>query len=95
MGLAVSPSYMVQLMHSVMAGLEWSICCVYMDDILIWANDFEELCDRLEMVLARLSGSGLTLKAKKCEVMLHVAPGSGRRSRAHIDVKVLSSSSIP
>ena len=58
--IAASPSYMVALMRNVMQGLEWSICCVYMDDILIWASSFEELLERLEMVLARLAGSGVT-----------------------------------
>ena len=68
MGLAASPSWMVALMRNVMQGLEWSICCVYMDDILIWAQDFDELLHRLSMVLERLSGSGLTLKASKAVI---------------------------
>jgi hypothetical protein len=57
---------MVNLMNEVMQGLQWSICVCYMDDTLVWAHSFEEMMERLELVLERFIGANLSLKAKKC-----------------------------
>ena len=65
-GLQCAPSYMVNLMNEVMQGLQWSICVCYMDDTLVWARNFEEMMERLELVLERFIGANLSLKAKKC-----------------------------
>ena len=65
-GLQCAPSYMVNLMNEVMQGLQWSICVCYMDDTLVWAQTFEEMMERLELVLERFIGANLSLKAKKC-----------------------------
>ena len=65
-GLQCAPSYMVNLMNEVMQGLQWSICVCYMDDTLVWAQNFEEMMERLELVLERFIGANLSLKAKKC-----------------------------
>ena len=65
-GLQCAPSYMVNLMNEVMQGLQWSICVCYMDDTLVWANSFDEMLERLELVLERFIGANLSLKAKKC-----------------------------
>ena len=65
-GLQCAPSYMVNLMNEVMQGLQWSICVCYMDDTLVWAQSFEEMMERLELVLERFIGANLSLKAKKC-----------------------------
>ena len=53
-----APSYMVNLMNEVMQGLQWSIC--------VWAHSFEEVLERLELVLERFIGVNLSLKAKEC-----------------------------
>jgi hypothetical protein len=65
-GLQCAPPYMVNLMNEVMQGLQWSICVCYMDDTLVWAHSFEEMMERLELVLERFIGANLSLKAKKC-----------------------------
>ena len=57
---------MVNLMNEVMQGLQWSICVCYMDDTLVWAQDFDEMIERLELVLERFIGANVSLKAKKC-----------------------------
>ena len=56
-GLQCAPSYMVNLMNEVMQGLQWSICVCYMDDTLVWAQNFEEMIERLESVLERFIAS--------------------------------------
>ena len=48
---------MVNLMNEVMQGLQWSICVCYMDDTLVWAQDFDEMIERLELVLERFIGA--------------------------------------
>ena len=60
-GLQCAPSYMVNLMNEVMQGLQWSICVCYMDDTLVWARNFEEMMERLELVLERFIGANLSL----------------------------------
>ena len=53
-------------MESVLRGLLWEKCLVYIDDIICFGRTFEETLANLELVFARLSGANLSLKAKKC-----------------------------
>ena len=54
-----------KLMNEVVQGLQWSICVCYMDDTLVWAQNFEEMMERLELVLERFIRANLSLKAMK------------------------------
>lgn len=65
-GLTNAPSTFERLMELVLAGLHWKTCLVYLDDILIYAQTFEEHASRLTEVFARLATAGLKLKPKKC-----------------------------
>ncbi len=51
----------------ILRGLTWKQCLVYIDDILVFANDFEEHCKRLDAVLCRIESADLKLKPTKCE----------------------------
>ena len=42
------------------------ICCVYLDDIIIYGKDEKEHNDRLKVVLQRLTEAGLKLSRDKC-----------------------------
>ena len=42
------------------------ICCVYLDDIIIYGKDEKEHNDRLKVVLQRLTEAGLKLSREKC-----------------------------
>ena len=42
-------------------------CLIFLDDILIFSETFEEHISRLEAVFSRLKKHGLKLKASKCE----------------------------
>ena len=46
-GLANAPSLFHRIMDSVLAGLTWCTCLVYVDDIICFANSFEEHVERL------------------------------------------------
>ena len=45
------------------------ICIIYLDDIIIFAKDFEEHLERLDVVLTRLKEYNLKLSIEKCFFM--------------------------
>ncbi len=53
-------------MEDVLRGLQWDICLVYMDDIIVPSATFEDSIRRLELVFQRLSSANLKLKPSKC-----------------------------
>ncbi|KAK3804175.1 hypothetical protein RRG08_023538 [Elysia crispata] len=56
-----------RLMQSSMNDLVFKIMLVYLDDILVYANDFKTHMTRLSMVFARLRELGLKLNPEKCK----------------------------
>src|SRR5262249_39928865 len=65
-GLANAPATFQRLMDSVLAGLKWQHCLVYLDDIIIFSPTFTEHLAHLDSVFTRLEGAGLSLKLAKC-----------------------------
>ena len=65
-GLCNAPATFQCLMQVVLSGLEGKFCFVYIDDILVCSNTFEEHIDHLKQVLQRLRKAGLALKQRKC-----------------------------
>lgn len=53
-------------MESVLAGLQWDICLVYLDDIIVTGTTFENMLENLGKVFKRLKKVNLKLNAKKC-----------------------------
>jgi hypothetical protein len=68
-GLCNAGATFQRLMDMVMAGLNFEICLVYMDDIVIFSKTLEQHVERLRLVLQRLREAGLKLKPSKCDVM--------------------------
>ena len=66
MGLANAPATYQRLMENVLGDLHLTICMVFLDDIIVFGNSFEEHLARLEQVLVRLGDNGLKLNPKKC-----------------------------
>ena len=64
-GLCNAPATFERLMSQVMRGLHWKRCLVYIDDILVFENDFESALHSLELVLTRVAEYGLQLKSTK------------------------------
>ena len=62
-GLCNAPATFERLMSQVMCGLHWKRCLVYIDDILVFGNDFESALHNLELVLDRVAEYGLQLKS--------------------------------
>ena len=67
-GLCNEPATFERLMSQVMRGLHWKRCLVYIDDILVFGNDFESALHSLELVLTRVAEYGLQLKSTKCNL---------------------------
>ena len=70
-------------MQIVLAGLLWSICLCYIDDIIIYANSQQQLLHRLDTVLTRLAENGLKVKANTCILFPQEIPFLGHVVSAH------------
>ena len=68
-GLCNSPASFARMMNLVMAGLNFSICLIYLDDIIIFAGDLQSHLERLVQVLTRLRTANLKLKPSKCHLL--------------------------
>ena len=68
-GLCNAPSTFERLMETVLSGLQWKSCLVYLDDVVIFGRDELELLDRIDEVFSRLKEAGLKLKPKKCKLL--------------------------
>ena len=76
-GLCNAPATFERLMSQVMRGLHWKRCLVYIDDILVFGNDFESALHSLELVLNRVAEYGLQLKSTKCNLFRTSVPFLG------------------
>ena len=68
-GLTNAPATFERLMERVLRCLQWEMCLVYLDDVILFAATFDAALDNLEVVFGRLRDAGLKLKAKKCDLM--------------------------
>ena len=66
-GLCNAPATFERLMESVLAGLNFETCLLYLDDIIVFSDTFEKHIDGLEKVLQRLRSAGLKVFPKKCQ----------------------------
>ncbi|KAG5891946.1 hypothetical protein JTB14_002222 [Gonioctena quinquepunctata] len=67
-GLCNAPATFERLMETVLKGLSWNTCLVYLDDIIVVGRSFEDHVKNLEEVFLRLRNSGLKLSPKKCHL---------------------------
>ena len=68
-GLCNAPATFQRLMEEVLAGLHWSSCLVYLDDIIVFSRTVEDHFDKLREVLSRLRSAGLKIKPSKCHLL--------------------------
>ena len=69
MGLSNAPGTFQRVMDLLMTGLSWESVLVYLDDLIIFAKDYDEHYRRLEQVLKRLKDANLKLSPKKCHFL--------------------------
>ena len=65
-GLCNAPTTFQRLMEAVLHGLIRRHCVIYLDNILVFSQMFEEHLQHLHQVFSRLRQAGLRLKPKKC-----------------------------
>ena len=65
-GLMTAPATYQRLMELALSGLQWSLCLIYLDDVIVFSADFDEQVDHLDQVLTHIGAAGLKLKPSKC-----------------------------
>ena len=70
-GLCNAPATFQRLMDSVLAGLHWKTCLVYIDDIIVVGKSFDEHLCNLQAVFERLRQAGLKLHPRKYHLLQH------------------------
>ena len=68
-GLCNAPATFQRLMNSVLAGLQWSTCLVYIDDIIIVGKTFDEHLKNLQHIFECLKQAGLKVQPHKCQFL--------------------------
>ena len=68
-GLCNAVATFQRLMDLVLSGLNFEICLVYLDDIILFSTTLEQHLERLELVLQRLKAANLKLKPSKCTLL--------------------------
>ena len=83
-GLKNGPAYFQQIMSEVLHGLVGHCCEVFIDDIIIYADDAHQFVHALRQVFQRLREHDMRLKGSKCQLGLaqvaylgHVVDGTG------------------
>ncbi len=65
-GLCNAPATFQRFMGAALGDLAFDILLIYLDDIIVFSVDFKSHCEKLELVLSKLSQHGLKLKLSKC-----------------------------
>jgi len=68
-GLCNAPATFQRLMDCTMRGLNYEVCLIYLDDIIVFSPDVATHLERLEVVLACLRRANLKLKPNKCSFL--------------------------
>lgn len=66
-GLSNSPATFQRLMQKVLGDMSPEFSTVYLDDILIYSESYEEHLQHLRLVFDRLENYGLKINSKKCQ----------------------------
>ena len=64
------PAIFQRIMSTVLSGLTWMFCLVYIDDIVIYSKTFDEHLIHLERILQRFFDAHFTFNLPKCQFFL-------------------------
>jgi hypothetical protein len=67
-GLCNATATFQRLMEMILAGLQWNICIIFVDDVIVHGRNFREKIDRLKIILLKIEEAGLKLKPSKCHL---------------------------
>jgi hypothetical protein len=54
-----APAIFERLMETVLRGLQFEICVIYLEDIIVFGKNFEDMVENLSRVFDRLEDAGL------------------------------------
>ncbi|GFT76149.1 retrovirus-related Pol polyprotein from transposon 412 [Trichonephila clavipes] len=66
-GLCNAPATFQRLMETVLKGLTFEACLIYLDDVIIGGRTFEEHLQNIRKVLSKLRDANLKLNPSKCK----------------------------
>ncbi|XP_075926286.1 uncharacterized protein LOC142929264 [Petromyzon marinus] len=69
MGLHSAPATFQRLMELVLAGLQWNVCLIYLDDVIVFSKTFDEHLLRLRAVFLKMRAANLKFKPQKCHLL--------------------------
>ncbi|KAL5471130.1 hypothetical protein EMCRGX_G029213 [Ephydatia muelleri] len=72
-GLTNAPATFQRLMERVLAGLHWTTCLIYLDDILIFSATVQQHFTRLREIFDRLKQAGLKIKPSLYDAIGYLA----------------------
>lgn len=64
-GLCAAPGTFQRVIDTVLTGLKWQRCLVYLDDVVVFASNFDYHLRQLRTVFQFIKTAGLTLKPTK------------------------------
>ena len=67
-GLTNAQSCFERLMETVLRGLQWEQCLIFLDDVVVFGACFQTCLERLIRVFERFKSAGLKLKPSKCSL---------------------------
>ena len=83
-GLTNSPATYQRIMQEILGDLNMKICLIYLDDLIIFSDSFEQHLERLDLILTTLENANLKLAPEKCcffkprvNFLGHVVSGNG------------------
>ena len=68
-GLTNAPATYQRLMEDCLGDLNHTICVIFLDDVIVFSNTYEEHIERLSMVFRKLEEYNLKLSPKKCKFL--------------------------
>lgn len=65
-GLCNSPLTWQRLMDRILTGMQWEKVLIYVDDLILFSKDTNEMFDKMREVLDRFKAANLKLRPEKC-----------------------------
>lgn len=66
-GLTNSPATYQRLMENILADLNLKVCCVFIDDVIIFGKTFEEHLHNIQLVFNKIKEATLKIAPSKCQ----------------------------
>src|SRR5690606_32493550 len=100
-GLTNAPATFQRDMDLVLSGLNWELCLVYMDDVIVFSETFERHLEDLQKDFDRIRTAEMFIKVTKCnfcckelEFLGHIVSEDGIRPNPKI-TKSIQDATVP